>query len=69
MSFLLVITMGTQNGPKIIVKVVIGPFKGPKLSFIMCWLLQFGPKKVQKTDNEYCNYLQLHLPKSTFIVH
>ena len=38
MSFLLVITMGTQNGPKIIVKVVIGPFKGPKLPFIMCWL-------------------------------
>ena len=23
--------MGTQNGPKIIVKVVIGPFKDPKL--------------------------------------
>ena len=36
MNILLVITMGTQKGPKIIVKVVIGPFKGPKLPFIVC---------------------------------
>ena len=28
MSILLVITMGTHKGSKIIVKVVIGPFKG-----------------------------------------
>ena len=35
MNILLVITMGTQKGPKIIVKVLIEPFKGPKLSFIM----------------------------------
>ena len=45
MNILLVITMGTQNGPKIIVKVVIEPFKDPKLPFIMCWLVwtQKGP--------------------------
>ena len=36
---------------EIIVKVVIGPFKGPKLPFIMCCLWQFGPKKVQLIDN------------------
>ena len=38
MDFLSGITLGTQKGPKIIVKVVIAPFKGPKLPFIMCWL-------------------------------
>ena len=46
--------MGIQIGPKNIVKVVIGPFKGFKsfkLSFNICWLWQFGPKKVQKIDN------------------
>ena len=35
-NILLVITMGTRRGSKIIVKVVMGPFKGPKLPFIMC---------------------------------
>ena len=47
MNILLVITMGSQSGPKIIMKAVIGPFKGPTLPFIVCWLGQFGPKKVQ----------------------
>ena len=51
MDFLSGITLGTQKGPKIIVKVVIGPFKGPKLPFITCWLRQFGSAKVQKIDN------------------
>ena len=36
MNIISVITMGTHKGPKIIVKVVIGPFKGPSLPFIMC---------------------------------
>ena len=35
MNTLLVITVETQKGPKIIVKVVIGPFKGPKL-LLLC---------------------------------
>ena len=48
---ILLVTMGTQKGPKIIVKVVIGPFKGSKLPFIMYWLRQFGPKKVQEIAN------------------
>ena len=45
MNILLVITIGTQNGPKIIVKVVIEPFKDPKLSVSMGWLVwtQKGP--------------------------
>ena len=51
MNILLVFTMGTQKSPKIIVKVVIEPFKSPKFPFIMFWLGKFGPKKVQKIDN------------------
>ena len=42
MNILLGITIGTQKGQKIIVKVVIGPFKGPKLSCVGCDNL--GPK-------------------------
>ena len=58
MNILLVITMGTRKGSKIIVKVVTGPVKveigpvkigpvkvvkGAKLLFIMCWYQNCHP--------------------------
>ena len=48
MNILLVITMGTQKGPKVIVKVAIGPFKGLKLLLLCVGCDNLDPKRSKK---------------------